>query len=61
MAASSPRDPFGSAQGVPQPKLRQYRCKLCHRVLFEAAAEGRLVVVCKRCRSSQEVRLTPSG
>jgi len=38
--------------------LKRYVCKVCRRTLFEADAVGRLVVVCKRCKASQEVKLT---
>jgi len=36
----------------------EVRCKNCRRLLFEADAVGRAVIVCKKCKVSQEVRLT---
>jgi hypothetical protein len=52
VAASSWREP------PPPAPLKAYRCRYCRKVLFEADASGRLVLVCKRCKGSQEVRLT---
>lgn len=52
VAASSWREP------PPASKMVEVRCKNCRRLLFSADAVGRAVIVCKRCKVSQEVRLT---